>query len=245
MSVLERKEKSEGEDTQIQVARRFLEMQAERRAREILVRYFTYDLLEHPLYTDGWVLASELSHHHPGSLTPPPPLPLPSESGLSEGSLEAGIEALRASDSVPRAVQENILVGSSARWSVGCRKDSGTGDLGAACWPPLHWLVQGVVAMEAASLLASPESFVGAWEIDWTCVSFWASKSSKTCSSSEMQRARARACPWRSASVTPAAVHAGQDGGSIMPSAVKMMWRQHMLSLVRVPKSGGDDEALQ
>ena len=52
-----------------------------------------------------------------------------------------------------------------------------------------------------------------------------ASKSSKTCSSSERQRARARACPWRTESVL-AAVHAGHDGGSRMSLAMKTMWRQ-------------------
>ena len=55
-----------------------------------------------------------------------------------------------------------------------------------------------------------------------------ASKSSRTRSSSEMQRARARACPWRTESVL-AAAPAGHDGGSRMPSAVKTMSRQGIL----------------
>ena len=83
--------------------------------------------------------------------------------------------------------------------------------------------------MEAASVLASPVAFVGYREFDRTCVSVWVSK---TRSSSEMQRARARACPWRTESVL-AAVDAGQTGGRIMPSAVKIMSR-HMLLFVRV-----------
>jgi len=76
-------------------------------------------------------------------------------------------------------------------------------------------LAQRPIEAMAASLEAST-SFLAA---------VGASKSSRTRSSSEMQRARARACPWRTQSGL-AAVLVGHDGGSRMPLEVKTMWRQ-------------------
>jgi hypothetical protein len=76
-----------------------------------------------------------------------------------------------------------------------------------------HRLMEGVVVIVASTSSLAAVHSVGARE------------SSKTRSSSEMERARARAFPWRTESVM-VAVHAGHDGGSKMPFAVKTMSRQ-------------------
>mmetsp|Transcript_54080 Transcript_54080/g.128892 ORF Transcript_54080/g.128892 Transcript_54080/m.128892 type:complete len:98 (+) Transcript_54080:253-546(+) len=60
-----------------------------------------------------------------------------------------------------------------------------------------HRLIEGVVVMEKASLFASLVAFASDRGSAWQCVSVWASKSSKTRSSSEI------------------------DGGSTMPPVAK------------------------
>ena len=105
----------------------------------------------------------------------------------------------------------------------------------------LHRLMDGVVVMAPMGhrvmkgmvvIVASMSSLAA---VD----SVGASKSSKTRSSSEMQRAWARACPWRTVSVL-AAVHAGHDDGvSMRPSAVKTSSRHGILRVrVLLPVDG-------
>ena len=89
-----------------------------------------------------------------------------------------------------------------------------------------HRLIAGVLARDAALL----HRLIEASGRSTTCIVLTAvqsSKSSKTRSSSEMQRAWARACPWRTESVM-AAGHAGQ----LTPSAVKMISRQGIVLLI-------------
>jgi hypothetical protein len=96
---------------QTQVVRRFLGKQAERRAREILFQPSTFYSHTHLLYTDGWILAGGLSHHHHRYQYHP----TQGSDAIPEGALEAGIGVLHVSvSSIPTAVQDNVSVGSAA-----------------------------------------------------------------------------------------------------------------------------------
>ena len=119
------------------------------------------------------------------------------------------------------ALLHQLMEGAAVRVALPLRLDEDVGVMASLA----QRLTEGIVE---ASL-----SFVAAVH------SVWASLSSKTRSSSEMQRARAQACPWRTASVL-AAVHPGHDGGSTMPWEVKTMSRQGILLLrALLPVDGG------
>ena len=100
-------------------------------------------------------------------------------------------------------------------------------------------LVEGVGVMASLAQRLTEGGAEASLSIVAAIHSVEASKSSNTRSSSEMQRAWAQARSWRAASVL-AAVRAGHDGGSTMPSEVKMMSRQGILLLrVLVSVDGG------
>ena len=105
----------------------------------------------------------------------------------------------------------------------------------------LHRLMDGVVVMAqlAHRLMEGVMVIVASTSSLAAVQSVGASESSNTRSSSEMQRAWARACLWRTASVLAAVRACHDDGGSTRPSAVKTMSRQGILRVhVLLPVDG-------